>query len=356
MVRKRVAVIIEDLKVGGLERVAEEIIMGLRDSVDFTVVCLKGGGLIYDRLRTNGIKTEIIPVRGMYDVFGMLRLVYRLQCGRFDAVHTHGVTGNGLGCAAAYGAGIRRVIAHVHTLTTKVGNFSRMKEDWLNNGGRRIVFCSKAAESAYRRLYAVASKQCIVIHNGVACERFTVCGRIARRPMVFGCVASLFGHKGHAVLIEAVRLLRTQGIDVSVQCAGTGPLEHALRAQTVAAGVKDIVAFVGQIDEIVTFLKGVDILVLPSVEREGMPMSILEAMAAGKAVIASDIGGVFEAVQNGNTGILVKPRDAVALAEAMRHMVLDTMGAAAMGAAGQRIARADFSRATMLTKIEELYG
>jgi glycosyltransferase involved in cell wall biosynthesis len=354
--KRKVAVIIEDLNVGGLERVAEEIIMGLRGSVDFTVICLKDGGLIYRRMRTAGIACEVIPVRGLYDLVGMLVLTARLQRGGFDAVHTHGITGNALGAAAAYGAAVPRVIAHVHTLTMHAGWFSRMKERVLNGSGRTIVFCSKAAQTAYRRFHRVADARCTVIYNGIACERFTVCDRIPRQPVVFGCVASLFSHKGHAVLIEAVRQLRAQGIVVSVLCAGSGPLEMALRAQAAEAKVDDIVIFGGQVDDIVMFFKGIDVLVLPSTEREGMPMSILEAMAAGKPVIASDVGGVSEAVLGGKTGVLVPPRDPKALAGAMKRAVLDIMSFAAMGDRGRRFARAEFSRQTMLDRIERLYG
>jgi glycosyltransferase involved in cell wall biosynthesis len=248
------------------------------------------------------------------------------------------------------------VIAHIHSLTMATTKFGLFKEQMLNERGRTIVFCSKAAEESYRRIFPLAQGQGRVVYNGVACEHFASCDRIALRPVVFGCLASLYAHKGHAVLIEAVRLLKEKKIEVSVVCAGTGPLASLLSAKANAAGVFESIRFLGQIEDTPKFFKAIDVLVLPSTEREGMPMSVLEAMAAGKSVIASDVGGVREAVQNGVTGILVSPNDPAALAEAMRRMVLDTMGASTMGATAQRIARADFSRLTMLEKIEALYA
>src|SRR6185312_11808262 len=138
------------------------------------------------------------------------------------------------------------------------------------------------------------------------------------------CAARLSPEKGLAFLIEAVKALRKQGLDIKLRLAGNGPSADKLKTLTERLCVGDRVTFLGFLDEdeLIGELQGADIFVLPSF-IEGVPVSAMEAMAIGVPVIATNIAGTSELVENGKTGILVRPSDDQALIDAIKKMIKD---------------------------------
>jgi glycosyltransferase involved in cell wall biosynthesis len=171
----------------------------------------------------------------------------------------------------------------------------------------------------------------------------------AGHPIV-SMVARLEPRKGQRYLIEAA----AQVPEATFVFIGDGPDRAALEAQARAQGVADRVLFLGYREDIPDVLACCNLLVLPSF-AEGMPLSILEAMAAGKPVIASAIGGTDEAVVHGETGLLVPPAKPSALAKAIQTVLSDPDLARRLGAAGRERAYQKFSAETMVGNVSRAY-
>ena len=136
--------------------------------------------------------------------------------------------------------------------------------------------------------------------------------------------------------------------------AGEGPERSALEAQARTLGLADRVVLLGYRDDVCDLLASCDLFVLPSL-FEGLPLSVLEAMAAGKPVVATAIGGTDEAVVHGETGLLVPPADAASLAKAIRTALSDPRLSQRLGAAGRARVYQEFSAQTMVRHITEIY-
>ena len=138
------------------------------------------------------------------------------------------------------------------------------------------------------------------------------------------CVARLSSEKGLAVLVHALRLLRNKGYDLELRLAGDGPAEDYLKKLADESGLTEQVHFLGFLteDEVVRELQNSDLFILPSFV-EGVPVSAMEAMAVGVPVIATNIGGTSELIEDGQTGILVRPSDPEILADATIRMAQD---------------------------------
>lgn len=198
----------------------------------------------------------------------------------------------------------------------------------------------------------------VVIHNGIPLEPFeqrTSAEAVPReenggRPAVALAVGRLVRRKGFHDLIAAAALLP----DVQVRVAGDGAERAALEAQAAELGLSERVQFLGQRDDVPELLRACDVFVLPS-QFEGHPLAALEAMAAGRAVVATDSGGTREAVLHGETGLLVPPGDAVALADAVRDLVADRARARRMGEAGRARVRQEFGASLMAERVTQLY-
>lgn len=188
--------------------------------------------------------------------------------------------------------------------------------------GRYIAVSGQIAGLLVERFGVPASKV-EVIYNAIRLERF----RAPARPDLR---ASLLGD-GRALVLTCARLDAQKGLrtllqaavefpDTTFALAGEGPERAALEAYAGELGVAGRVRFLGHRDDIPELLAACDVFALPSL-YEGSPVSVLEAMAAGRAVVSSDIGGTNEVVENGRTGVLVAPRDPAALAGALRRVL-----------------------------------
>lgn len=183
-----------------------------------------------------------------------------------------------------------------------------------------------------------------VIFGGVDTSRFSPrpTGRLNRAVQIT-CVARLEPVKGHTFLLQACRLLSERGVDFHCRLIGDGPLRIALEKEITRLGLDDKISLMGACsqDQVVETLSYSDIAVLTSVptprgECEGIPNVLKEAMAAGLPVIASEVGGIPELVEDGRSGILVPPGDVEALSNALARLAGDAQLRQAIGHAGRR--------------------
>jgi glycosyltransferase involved in cell wall biosynthesis len=171
---------------------------------------------------------------------------------------------------------------------------------------------------------------------------------LQENQQVVACVAQFIPRKGHACLLEAWRTLVSDCPDARLLLFGQGAEEQALRAQVVAAGLSASVHFAGFRPELADFLGHVDLLVHPAL-REGLGICLLEAQAAGVPVIASNAGGIPEAVADGVSGVLVPPDDAVGLGRVMVSLLNDEARRKSLGMGGPQHMAAQFSVAGMVS-------
>jgi glycosyltransferase involved in cell wall biosynthesis len=221
---------------------------------------------------------------------------------------------------------------------------------------------TNAAEVAAR--YGLAPR---VIYNGVDLDRFAprpadpvlrarLTGGDAARPVLL-CAARLVRWKGHEHAIAALRLLRAEPAPV-LAIAGEGPYRAELARVAAAHGVADRVVFLGPwpYERIAALYAAADIVLGTSFVNETFGMSLCEALASERPVVASDFGGFREVVRAGETGLLVPPRDPAALAGAIDALLADPARRRALGAAGRQDMAARFSWDAVTGRVLDAYG
>lgn len=225
----------------------------------------------------------------------------------------------------------------------------------------RTMLCRKVDEAAFvvtisRSNAAVFEAECggpidklEVIYCGIDGDVFRPVERAATGRLRIACVGTLHEVKGQRHLVEATAELIRRGTDVGVRFIGDGPDREALARQVAELGLSDRVEFLGlrTRSEVVALLAETDILVAPSVptaagKREGLPVVLIEAMAAGVPVVASHLSGIPELVENEVTGLTVPPGDSGALADAIARLAGDPTLGSRMAAAGRQRVAADF--------------
>lgn len=180
-----------------------------------------------------------------------------------------------------------------------------------------------------------------IVHCGIEPARYDPAPRTGPPHLLF--VGRLAAVKGVGVLLDALATLKTSLPDLRVTLIGDGPERAQLTRDAAEMGLSDTVDFIGyrSQSEVAEALKDTDALILPSF-AEGVPVVLMEAMAAGRPVIATNVGGVAELVTNGQSGWLVPPGNAPALAEAITGVLTDDQARARMGAAGRAKVTEDF--------------
>jgi glycosyltransferase involved in cell wall biosynthesis len=207
----------------------------------------------------------------------------------------------------------------------------------------------------------VPADRVTVVHNGVDAEAL---GRAAAagapdglpgtRPLV-GCVARLERVKGVDLFVRAAAILSRQRPDVTFAVVGDGSQRAELETASRAESLEERVVFLGVVASAAPALVRFDVCVVPS-RSEGLPMVVLEAMALARPVVATAVGGIPEAVDDGATGILVRPEDPEALAAAIGSLLDDPERGAAMGRAGRERVRAHFSADEQRRRYLEIFA
>jgi colanic acid/amylovoran biosynthesis glycosyltransferase len=200
--------------------------------------------------------------------------------------------------------------------------YSRIKEKVRNaRFTRSISYFCRSQLMMFSELDDLTSFK--IVHCGLEIDNYRY--RAPRKAVKYLlCVARLSSEKGHRFLIHALKLLRDKGYDLELRLAGSGPKEDALKRLVDELELGDHVQFLGYLneDEIISALQSSDLFVLPSF-IEGLPVSAMEAMAVGLPVIATNIAGTSELVEDRKTGLLVRPSDSEALADAIVRMAQD---------------------------------
>ena len=358
--RPPVLLVGDTLAMGGTERQFTEIALGLaRSRWDVRVACLRAEGPLRARLEEAGLEPWSCGVGSLKSpalVRGIWRLARYIRRHRIGLVHAFDFYSNVYGVLAGRLAHARIVIASQRDL----GNLRPPSQQRINRLMLRLAHYvlanSEAAAAGVRQGGRVRPEHLAVVPNGVDTVRFRPLERGSddRRIRVFGTVTNLRPEKGLANLVRAAALLRSQHPELRLVIWGDGPLRPELEGLVKSLGLDHAVQLPGNTRDAERALSTMDAFILPSLS-ESCSNSLLEAMAVGLPVIASNTGGNPELVLDGSSGLLVRPGDPEDLARAMAHL-MDNPAVAAMlaGRAAQR-ARTEFSFLGMLAEIEALY-
>lgn len=353
----RICHVVLSLRPGGLENGVVNVVNGL-DPREFisSVCCLRELGSFADRITAPGAAVRSMGSAGGTDLRLLFRLARRLRTMKIDIVHTRNLEAFLYGAIAAKIAGTPRLIHSEHGRTFP----ERPHRAWLQ---RRLLKGTDYAFAVSERLKTDLVREIglqpdllDVIWNGVDFRCFAPGARPADRPLdeiVIGSVGRLVAVKNYALLLQAVSQLR-EGPPIRVVLVGDGPESGSLRRLAATLGLEDRVLFVGHSDDVPALLRAMDIFVLPSVS-EGMSNTLLEAMASGVVVVASDVGGNGELIEDGTTGLLFHSGDVKALTYHLRRLVYDTALRTRLAAAALSRARQEFSMDAMIARYEEMY-
>lgn len=306
------------------------------------------------QLRGSGLRVELIP--GWSHLATIISLWRLCRSWRPDVFVAHGFSEHLWGRYAAILAGIPTVIHVEHNSRERYTPFRRLQSQWLAKRTDAIVGVSEGVLSSLLAL-GFPPAVCTSIPNGIDVSRFAAASTQEwrkRKPVIV--MAARFGRqKDHKTLIHALHLLASQNIRPVLYLAGTGKRRDIVRLKklTQICGLENQVFFLGQTENLAKLLIESKYFVL-STHYEGMPLALIEAMAAGCACIATNVIGVREIIDNEKTGILVTENDAQSLASAIKRVVEDHAFAESLGKTALVVARSRFSIERMHQKYHDL--
>jgi glycosyltransferase involved in cell wall biosynthesis len=357
--------ICQNLGVGG----AEEQILGASTmlpsvGVETGVVALTKRGPVAEEIAAAGVPVQLLSGQpGPRDPAAFLRLVRLLRREQPDIVHTFLIVASIYGRMAAYLSGVPLVLAAEQNIYERKPKRHALLERALATRTYRVVACCEIVGQHYRRQVGVPGSKVTVIYNAVRFGRQpTVEDRRPARAalglpedaLVLGTLGRLTEQKGQRTLVHAVARLAGRYPNVVLFLAGIGPLRKALEAEAERLHIADRVRFLGMRRDRERLYAAMDVFVLPS-KWEGLSLALVEAMGAGRPVVATRVGGNPEVVTHGRTGLLVPPSEADTLADALGGLLADADQRTMLGEAAASEARARFSIEEHVRQLTALY-
>lgn len=320
----RILVVTPQMATGGAERVVAMLCRGLAGR-RHNVVLASSGGRLVDDLPPSVLFHRVSWLRGRSPVplaraAGDLSRIIRAD--RYDLINCHSFISTVVAAAAIRRARCRLPVVSTLHLPERPWAF-RVAGKTLPALSDRVVSVSEANR---RRLIeaGMPSDLVSVIRNAVDIREFDA--NTPRPPtngtLIVGVIARLIERKRHRDLLDAAARLGREGLRLRLRFIGDGPLRDKLESQAATLGLRDSVEFLGDRNDIAELLRSLDVMVLPST-YEGLPVALIEAMAAGVPVVASAVAGNAEVIEDGRNGLLTAPRDPALLANALKRLALD---------------------------------
>jgi L-malate glycosyltransferase len=348
----------------GAEVVIFNLLTALQQDTGLRVVALAlNEGALTERLRDAGITTHVIP-ETRHTLVGILwRAARVLRNERIAVIHSHRYKENLLAWLLAKRLGVGEIVTTIHGLPEAPGN--RGGEVQAASWMRRLDF------AVVRRLFTVAvavsdeMKRALVRRYGFRHDRVRVIRNGARFPAAaapaapgerfhIGTVGRMVPIKGLDLFLEVAAALRRQTAAVRFSILGDGPLRDELTQQAARLGIEDCVEFVAPRPDPFGYYDSLDLYLNTSV-HEGLPLSVVEAMACGKPVVSAAVGGIPEIVTHGEHGFLVEGRDPGRFAERCLTLMRDNRLRRLMGDDASAAARSRLSAEAMAQAYRRLY-
>lgn len=366
MTKPTVLHLIDCLFIGGGEMQMADLLRRIdREKFRPLVGCLRKEGELVPVLEEAGIVVEAFPVRGKLfyprSIREILRLARFMRRERVQIVQTQDLYSHLVGLPAAWIARVPVVITNRLDLGHTMKGWHRLALKMLSFGITRVMANSEGVRTMLIQEEKIDPAKIELIYNGVNLDQFPMPPKEKSplplepgdRPIVV--VANLWPVKGHEILFEAAVRVTALYPTAKFVLVGTGGARRAiLEARARALAIDKQVLFLGPRQDVPRILPQMEISVLPSL-AEGFSNAILESMAAGLPMVATDVGGNREAIVEGETGFLVPPRDPEALADRILRLLGDRALAQRMGRAGRQRIETTFSLQRMVAETERFY-
>lgn len=345
---------------GGATQVALQLVEAARhgDTIEPMLVLRRkrrGDPARIAELQRNGVPLRVVPGWShLATIASLVRLCREFQP---DVLVAHGFSEHIWGRYAGLLAKVPHLVHVEHNTRERYTRWRLAQTRWLARRTDRIVGCSEGVRQALLEM-GMPAERTLAIPNGIRLEPFAGADQhpIPARAADIVMVSRFSRQKDHATLLRAVALLGEHGLQPRVLLAGGGKAMHRAPLERLAAelDLQDQVRFLGVIRNVPEVLMANRIAVL-STHYEGMPLALVEGMAAGCAVVGSAVPGVREVITHDVDGLLVPESDDRALADALEGLLRDTAHASRLGAAARHAAITRHGRALMNQRYEDLF-
>ena len=369
MTKLKILHLITRLPIGGAERLLLDVLRSL-DSTRFEseVCCIQGRGELANEVEEMGIILHDLGrmQRKHFDFGAILALRRLIKERRVDLVHSHLYHANLYGRLAAWQEKTPS-IASVHNTYFRHKWHRRLINNLLAKVSFRVTAPSADVELAIRRYDRVAGEKVVRLINCIDLDRVNsnLEAEAAKHrigvesdDMVIGTVGRMEEQKGHDILLHAFAALRSLPSvstgSLRLLIVGDGRLRQATEEKARQLGVIDACRFPGSMTRMGDVYRAIDIFVLPSL-WEGLSLAMLEAMAAGLPLVATDVGGVRDVLGDNLHGRLVPPGDAIALTNALAELLFNTQLRGELAASARQCVKNNYGVANLAHQLSQLY-
>ena len=352
---------------GGSQEHTRILSKGLRDKGhDVTVICRPGP--IVEFYQKEGFR--VIPMELRKKIVSIYKLYRFIRNEKPELVHTHNQAADIAGCIAAKMAKVPVIVSTLH-ISTNRDEFEPREENFtgwfykflLRKIPHKIITVSETIRVNTLKELEVSNDRVLTILNASDLEKLKVKIDIVEKKRelgilndssVIGSVGNLTMRKGYKYFLEAAKKIISEIPKTTFLIIGKGNLRSTLEKMAEEMNIRKNIIFAGYRKDIPELLCVMDIFVLPSL-REGLPRSVIEASFLGKAVVGTRVDGVPEIVKNNETGILVPPKDANSLSEAILYLMKNPNKAKVMGENGKNLVKEKFNAVRMVNETEDLF-
>lgn len=359
----RVLHLVQGLNVGGLEYMVVGLVNRLdRENHMPSICCFNTLGKLQNKL-LDDTKVTLLKRKPGIDFLYPFKLASMLKEDRIDIVHLHNSTAFFYGVLAGKIAGARRIVYTEHARDVSPNITVRIVDKILSYMTDRIVVVAEFLKWNLVQKEWIDPTTITTIYNGIDGDEFirefdreeiTEELNISPASKIIGIVARLDRIKNHKCLIKAMKNVAALFPDALLLVIGDGPLRGELEELVSFERLHKNIIFLGTRNDIPRLLSVLDIFVLCSLS-EGLPLTILEAMAAGKSIVATNVGGIPEIIQDGTDGIIIPSDDPDALADAILELIRDDRKRHDMGVKARIKFEERFTVQAMVESYEKLY-
>lgn len=349
--RTHIVHIIPTLRYGGAERVVVDLVNQMdKKKYRFTIVLFSHDHPLQSELTTGDI--IIVQKKGKLSLSFIGDLTRTLRRLKPDLVHTHLFGADVWGRLAARRLHIP-IITTEHNINKEEGMIKHLAKRWLRKSSARYIAISDAVAGYMRYAYGVSSQETTVIHNGISIKQFAKLPAPAwKHPLRFLIIGRLTKQKGHRIALHA--LAKMKQFDWKLTILGDGEEQRNIERLIRRFHLQDRVTMLPSTKNTVAVYAAHDIVIVPSL-WEGLGLVVMEAMAAGRLVIAAKTGGIPELIHHTQTGVLFDAGDVSSLRTEMGWCMHSLDHVASIAAAGRAYAAHEFDVSHMVQSYEKMY-
>ncbi len=370
--RLKILFVIDNLEFGGGERVFAQIINGLSSERYETFLASNPSEELYQSITNKEVHCIPLDFSKRINLSLFIKLTKIIKDERIDIVHCQGGRSNFYARVATKLSGSAKYISTIATPVEgyNVSFFRKIFYCFLDRFTERFVDQFIVVSDILKKRMIIEHKippeKVAKIYNGIEIHHYSPNEEhehsnkirnefnLNTNVIIVGAIGRLVWEKGFEYLIKCLRDVLKEQTEVKAMFVGDGPLRKNLEVLSSQLGIEDKTIFAGFRSDIKEILSAIDILVIPSL-LEGFPMVTLEAMAMAKPIIATHIGGITEQISDGVEGVLVPPRDADALAKAIKKVIENKELAHSLGSAARKRVEKEFTVEKMIIETEKVY-